>query len=606
MMTSYFSIFDICRIKVKPFLFPVIILAGFFCHTVKGQEKDSASYDRELYKPVFKPISKTMVESGTELIIKLEASNKMKTTLSYSFSWDFGGIIDSQENEFRWTPGPENTGVFPIIFTAKDPVTGQETNQPAIIEIIERRYQPNLKVISSSKPLSGFVTLDELEEFALIIEANDQNQKERLYLDYYVNNKPDLHLPNATFEVNNRRATFIWRPDNDQAKQRTFNLTFQVKDETGLLSRISYQVLVNDIDHPPVFRNPTKDYYIDEGKQLTFTIKATDQDDDAIFYDIQTPDLKRGDFSFNHDTGKFQWVPDFSYAKAKNRYELVFSASDGMLTAYDTINIRVDPKNYPPKIEPMAEKVVKENTQLVIKLDVEDLNGNEDLILTAEADFDGFDFDAEKGIFSWTPPFSFVNGFDKKKVTVKFTASDGEAEDVERVTISVYDREDPEELIKNYQANLRLAQDMDTRITEINHQLEGKVRKKKFWNTVFDVSTVVLGTFTGIASSSLVGDSFRQTAAPIGSAMTTLIGLNAILDKEKDKPSELNWKMISLQTDLNRSTNAMVRKYGEEPSPETTDSSQFKKDLSEFERTVTSNEIEKDKLVVEYTKLRGN
>ena len=147
---------------------------------------------------------------------------------------------------------------------------------------------------------------------------------------------------------------------------------------------------------------------------------------------------------------------------------------------------------------------------------------------------------------------------------------------------------------------------MDTRITEINHQLEGKVRKKKFWNTVFDVSTVVLGTFTGIASSSLVGDSFRQTAAPIGSAMTTLIGLNAILDKEKDKPSELNWKMISLQTDLNRSTNAMVRKYGEEPSPETTDSSQFKKDLSEFERTVTSNEIEKDKLVVEYTKLRGN
>ena len=606
MMTSYFSIFDICKIETKPFLFPVIILAGFLCHTAGGQEKDSVSYDRELYKPVFKPISKTMVESGTELVIKLEASNKMKTTLSYSFSWDFGGIIDPRENEFRWTPGSENTGVFPIIFTAKDPVTGQETNQPAIIEIIERRYQPSLQVISSSKPLSGFITLDELEEFALIIEANDQNRKERLYLDYYVNNKPNLHLPNATFEVNNRRATFIWRPDNDQAKQRTFNLTFQVKDETGLLSRISYQVLVNDIDHPPVFRNPTKDYYIDEGKQLTFTIKATDQDDDAIFYDIQTRDLKRGDFNFNHDTGKFQWVPDFSYASAKSQYDLVFSASDGMLTAYDTIRIRVDPKNYPPKIEPMAEKVVKENTPLVIKLDVEDLNGNEDLILTAEADFDGFDFDAEKGIFSWTPPFSFVNGFDRKKVTVKFTASDGQAEDVERVTISVYDREDPEELIKNYQANLQLAQDMDTRITQINHQLEAKVKKKKFWNTVFDVSTVVLGTFTGIASSSLVGDSFRQTAAPIGSAMTTLIGLNAILDKEKDKPSELNWKMISLQTDLNRSTNAMVRKYGEEPSPEITDSSQFKKDLSEFERTVTSNEIEKDKLVVEYTKLRGN
>ena len=606
MLTSYFRIFDLFKVKLKPFLYAVIVLTGAQCHIAIAQEKESPAYDRELYKPQFKPIDKTKVESGTELVIKLEASNKMKTSLYYSFSWDFGGVIDQEENLFKWTPGSEDTGIYPIIFTAKDPVTGQETNQPAIVEIIERRYEPSLKVISSSKSLKGFITLDELEEFALIIQASDRNQRERLYLDYFINNKPKLHLPNATFEVNDRRATFIWRPDNDQAKQRTFNITFQVRDETDLISRISYQVLVNDIDHPPVFRNPTKDYYIDEGKQLTFSVKATDQDDDAIFYDIQTPDIKRGDFSFNHQTGKFQWMPDFSYAKAKTQYDLVFSASDGMLTDFDTISIRVDPKNYPPKIEPMAEKVVKENTALVIKLDVEDLNGNEDLILTAEAEFDGFEFDDEKGIFSWKPPFSFVNGFDKRKVTVKFTAFDGQAEDVERVTITVYDREDPEKLIKNYQANLRLAQDMDIRISEINRHLETKVKKKKFWNTFFDVSTVVLGAFTGVASSSLVGDSFRQTAAPIGSAMTTLIGLNAILDKEKAKPSELNWKMITLQTDLNRSTSAMMRKYGEEPSPEITDSSEFKKDLSEFERTVTSNEIEKDKLVVEYTKLKGN
>ena len=591
--------------KSKLFILLVIIF-GMHCFPVIAQEQKQEAYDRELYKPIFKPIDKTVVEGGTKLIIKLEASNKMKTDLDYTFSWDFGGVVNQERDEFIWTPDPGNTGVFPIIFTAKDPVTGQETNQPAIIEIIEKRYAPTLKVISSSKPLKGFITIDELEEFALIIQADDQNQSEPLHLDYFVNNKPSLHFPNATFEVNNRRATFIWRPDNDQAKQRTFNITFQVTDQTGLVARKSYQVLVNDIDHPPVFRNPTKDYYIDEGKQLSFSVKATDLDGDAIFYDVQTPDIKRGDFNFNHETGKFQWKPSFSYANTKRQYKLVFSATDGVLTAFDTISIKVDPKNYPPTIEPMAEKMVKENMPLVIKLDVEDLNGNEGLTLTAEADFDGFEFDGEKGIFSWTPPFSFVNGFEKRKVTVKFTVSDGQAEDVERVTISVFDREDPEKLIKNYQANLRLAHDMDIKLSEINNQLEVKVRKKRFWNTFFDVSTVVLGAFTGVASSSLPSDSFRQTAAPIGSALTTLIGLNAILDKEKDKPAELNWKMISLQTDLNRSTNAMVRKYGEQPSAITTDSPQFKKDLSEFERSVTSNEIEKDKLVVEYTKLKGD
>ncbi len=583
-----------------------LAIVGFYNFSAKAQEQERPQYDLELYKPVFKPIQKNKVESGTELIIKLEASNKEKTDLQYSFSWDFGGNINQEKDEFRWTPGPRDTGIYPIIFTARDPVTNQETNQPAIIEIIEKRYAPSLKVISSSKPLGGFITLNELEEFALIIEASDQNQKDKIHLDYYINNRVGMHFENATFEVNNRRATFIWTPNNDQAKQRTFNITFIARDETGLVAKNSYQLLVNDIQHPPVFRNPTKNYYIDEDKLLSFSVKATDQDGDPLFYDIQTADIKRGDFAFHHESGKFQWKPNFSYANAKTEYDLIFSASDGVLTDFDTISIRVDPKNYPPKIEPMAEKAVKENSLLVIKLDVEDLNGNEDLSIIAEADFEGFQFDAEKGIFSWTPPFSFVNGFDKRTVTVKFTASDGISEDVERVNIHVYDREDPRKLIKNYQANLELAQEMDKKLSEINYQLEDRVRKKRFWNTFFDVSTVALGAFTGVASSSLVGDSFRQTAAPIGSAMTTLIGLHAILDKVKDKPSELNWKMISLQTNLNRSTNAMVRKYGERPSSETMDNPQFKKDLSEFEKTVTANEIEKDKLLVEYTKLKGN
>ncbi len=572
---------------------------------LQAQEQSPEPTNLEEFKPVFNVIGKHEVESGQELIIPLKAKNKKKTNLTYSFSWDFGGRIDQQNKEFKWVPSDDVVGIYPIIFSATDPVTNQITNQPAIIEVKERQYSPTLKATHGRRVRNGFIMLKESEEFAMLLEAKDKNRNENLRMDYYIEGEPGGKLENARFDVNGRRATFIWLPSDKQAKKRSFTLAFTTTDNIGLKDTKRFSFLISDVQHPPVFQNTNVDYFISEGKPLTFTMKATDLDGDQLYYDVKSEDVKFNDYKFDHQTGKFQWTPGFNYAIQDTKFQLVFSATDGYETAFDTVFVAVDAKNYAPEIEPIAEKFINENMPLTVKLRVKDLNGNESLKLEAIADFEGFEFNEEQRTFSWTPGFDFVNGVAKKTVIVKFTASDGLAETSQRMRITVYDREDPQKLLKNYNAVMQLSQTMIAQLSEMNDHIAQRVKKKKFWNTFFDVSTVTIGTFTSISSSSLVKEGFRQTAAPIGSAMTTLIGLYAILDKSKDKLSELNWKMVTLQTSLDRTTGKMIRKYSEKPVAEATENPQFTKDLNDFEKTITECEIEKDKLLIEFAKLNG-
>ncbi len=585
----------------------IILSIIFICENTSllAQELKQEQVNLEEFKPVFNAIGKHEVESGEELVISLKAKNKKETDLTYSFSWDFGGEIDQNKKEFKWVPNDNIVGIYPIIFSATDPVTKQITNQPAIIEVKEKQYSPILKATHGRRSRNGFILLNESEEFAMLLEAKDKNKNENLTINYSIEGEPGKKLENARFEVNGRRATFIWIPSDKQAKKRSFTLAFTTTDHIGLKDTKRFSFLINDIQHPPVFQNKNLDYFISEGKPLSFTMKATDLDNDQLYYDVKSEDVKFNDYKFNRQTGKFQWTPGFNYAIQDHEFELVFSVNDGNTTVYDTVHVVVDAKNYPPEIEPIAEKFINENMPLNVKLRVKDLNGNESLQIEAIADFEGFEFDEEQRTFTWVPPFDFVNGVDKKTVLVKFTASDGLAESSQRMRVTVYDREDPQKLLNNYDAVMKLSQKMIAQLSEMNADLAQRVKRKKFWNTFFDVSTVTIGTFTSISSSSLVKEGFRQTAAPIGSAMTTLIGLYAILDKSKDKLSELNWKMVTLQTSLDRTTGKMVRKYSENPIAQVTENPEFTKDLNDFEKTITECEIEKDKLLIEFAKLNG-
>ncbi|MDN5199876.1 hypothetical protein QQ008_00845 [Fulvivirgaceae bacterium BMA10] len=583
--------------------FVAVVLVYSFCLEAIGQEGTPVGSNLEEYKPVFVPIKKSETVPGKEVVIKLNARNQKKSDIEYSFSWSLGGEINRLMNEFRWTPGEDHIGIHPIIFTATDKLTQQSVNQPAIIVVNEKRFAPTLRFNSTFNLKSNFIEIDEGEEFALIVRANDKNKQDDIMLDYYVDNDLEEKLPNAIFEVNDKVATFLWKPNNDQAQKRNFYLTFLAEDNSGLRSKKTYNILVNDITHPPVLKINTKEYYIDEGKALSFFVKAQDEDEEEITYDLITSDIKRGDYFFDSKTGKFQWKPGFDYAQKQSDYTLIFTATDGQDLDSDTIMIRVDPKNYPPTIEPIQEKQVRENQELVIKLDVADKNGDENLIVTAEADFDGFEMDTATKEFRWTPPFSFVQEMDKRVVHVKFKVSDGRYEDKKTVKITVYNREDPAKMLGSYNQTMNLAQGIYDELDSLDRKLDIVVKRKKFWNTFFDISTITIGAFTTIAGSSLASDDLRNTAVPIGSAATTLIGIHSVLDKSKDKLSDVKWKIVGLKGRVSRATNLITRKYGDSPGQEVSDTARFRKDLQDFIKTTDECDIERNRLLTEYTKL---
>lgn len=87
-------------------------------------------------------------------------------------------------------------------------------------------------------------------------------------------------------------------------------------------------------NRPPVL-NPIGNKFIKESSALTFTISATDADNDPLMYSANA--LPRG-ASFNPSTHTFSWTPDFDQV---GNYTLTFAVSDDFLNDSETITIGV-------------------------------------------------------------------------------------------------------------------------------------------------------------------------------------------------------------------------------------------------------------------------
>ncbi len=555
-------------------------------------------------KPIFPPIQEQHTFPLQEIRVPLKAYSPRGNDIIFEFTWDRGGKIDQKQDLFIWTPKENDIGQHPIIFTAVDTLSGQRVNQPALIVVNPIRYQPVLSIECHITPTEGFYYINEGEELALVIRAEDRNTSDELTLGYFVNEDPNARIKNARFSVNGRGATFFWIPTNSQAGQGLFNLTFFVEDQTGLRNEKVIPVIVRDVKHPPVFQNTTREYYINEGEPLSFTVKAQDLDDEPLTYQVTTPDIKKNDFSFNPSSGKFQWIPDFSYSTRKTEYQLIFSANDAEFTVYDTILVKVDPKNYPPHIEAIRPRDVKEGEEVVVPIRVSDKNGDENVSLSViSSDIKGYEFDPEQRIFRWTPPFSFLDSPGKKEVHVTFLASDGHLEDEAELAITVHDRNDPREIVQEYITLLTIANQMKQEVAYMDDNLQFTLDRKRFWNDVFDISGIVIGAVTGFASSSVASDKFQKTVVPIAAAATTLIGVRAVIDRSSDKIAKLRSEMLFLKGNLDVSVNMVLRDYGYSPKIETADTYEFQNDFRNFKKRIEELETQKGVLQTRYEAL---
>ncbi|MEL6676106.1 MAG: hypothetical protein AAFR61_28120 [Bacteroidota bacterium] len=573
--------------------------------TLFGQPQQNRKLAKS-HKPFLQPVPAQKVSPGQTLTIPLKATNEAGEGIIIEYTWQKDGQVDQQRQLFRWTPGEQDLGTFPIIFTAIDTLTGQQVSQPAIITVNPIRHAPQLSLVSTTDLTQPFVEVIEGEDFALVIEGRDKNEKEYLKLDYHVDQRPGKQLENASFQVNERVATFLWTPNNRDAQKKNFTLTFSAVDPTGLRATKVFYILVKDVKHGPIFQNNTREFVFGEGKQSSLTVKATDADGDEIRYGVQTQDIQEGDYFFDRATGKFQWKPGFDYAQQTKPYALVFSATDGQSTVFDTLRVRVSAKDYPPTIGSLRNKSIQENEMLVLKLDVQDKNGDENLklILSDDGGVNGYQFDPQKREFKWKPPFSFVRKKGGQQVVqFSFRVSDGQSSASQSVQITVNDREDPDEVLQEYSQYVEAARRINQELNVLDGTLTDVIKRKRGWNTFFDVMTIVVGVFTGVASSNIASEGLRNASAPIGAAATSLIGIRNILGKSLDKIVNLKAQIVALNGKIQLTLNSLDRKYGEVPTQTMMERADFRAELNELNKKVESFEEEKVTIMAGYANL---
>lgn len=181
---------------------------------------------------------------------------------------------------------------------------------------------------------------------------------------------------------------------------------------------------------------------IPEGTLAVTTVKATDPEGSNITYSIHGgADAAR--FSINPQTGAltFNQAPSTKTptdADRNNVYEVIVAASDGTLTATQTLSVQVTAvtvKNNPPQLTSdgggsTVALQMEENLTAVTKVTATDPDGDSlKFMISGGADMDLFKITATTGRLSFiTPPdFEKPSDADKNNVyEVEVTVSDGE------------------------------------------------------------------------------------------------------------------------------------------------------------------------------------
>lgn len=127
-------------------------------------------------------------------------------------------------------------------------------------------------------------------------------------------------------------------PSHIYTKPGLYTVKLEVTNGSGNDEIIKTDYIGVTDNKVPVFNN-ISDKAVNGNKQLQFTVKATDPDEDTLVYSVSN--LPRG-ANFDLGTGVFTWTP--TYAQF-GHYQIIFTVSDGNLTDSKVVNIVVNNNN---------------------------------------------------------------------------------------------------------------------------------------------------------------------------------------------------------------------------------------------------------------------
>ena len=201
------------------------------------------------------------------------------------------------------------------------------------------------------------------------------------------------------------------------------------------------------LNSPPAFTSADTASSEEDATDTGYSATASDINGDAVTFSITGgPDAAR--FAIDANTGALTFVeaPDFEApadADADNAYVIEISASDGQLTASQTVTITVTDVDDTPVFVSGNAVTVTENGTEAYQAEAQDADGDAITFSLSGADAALFTIDAATGLVTFIAAPDFENpadadGDNDYEITV--TASDGTASTDLAVTITVADQ----------------------------------------------------------------------------------------------------------------------------------------------------------------------
>jgi len=280
--------------------------------TVEGCVEKAVANVTVYRAPLLNSLSNYIIDAGKLLSLTLSATDPNGDNLFYSATnLPAGAKLDPVTGKFSWTPELSQAGTYTVQFMVSN--THQLTDsKTATIVVNHINHQPVLAAIPNYSVTAG-------ESLTFNVSANDLDGDS---LSYSAANLPD----GASF--NPAIATFSWI----SVVSGSYTVKFTVSD--GLLTDSKTMTITAypGSNRPPVM-SAIPSYIVKAGKLVSFTVKATDPDNDPLIYAVSN--LPAG-ANFNSATQKFSWTP-----AAAGTYTVQFTVRDGELSDSKTAIIIV-------------------------------------------------------------------------------------------------------------------------------------------------------------------------------------------------------------------------------------------------------------------------
>ncbi|MGC9325709.1 MAG: putative Ig domain-containing protein [Desulfomonilia bacterium] len=383
--------------------------------------------------PVFEPISDITALEGDDIRFRVVAIDPEEDVITYEAeNLPLGAEFSPSTGEFTWNTTASSTGEYIVTFTATD---NGEPNQTATVDV-------TITVTSNRPPVLetiGTQSMGEGDEIQIILSANDPDGDA---ITYYA---ADLPLYNASFNPDTREFSWQTQTSGDQGEHKVL---FIVVDD-GYPPLSDYEEVVIEVGdmtgrHYPVLNPIGPKSVANVGDFLSFTISATDSDDDSLLYygdDVTGKAVVPG-FELNSSTGEFTW--DSSNANEPGNYYVLFEVEqypNYIYTDSEEVTITVGGVNRPPVLTPIGERLM--NNGEVLTFVVTATDPEDDLLFySIESPSPvgglpaGMSMDSGTQTFTWD--LSGAGSYmDPGSYAVRVVVEDGSSSDFEDVTIRV-------------------------------------------------------------------------------------------------------------------------------------------------------------------------